>query len=274
MEFAATSQPRPGHSQSGPLTAEQVSFFERNGYLILPGQVSPAEQQAMLLAAQWGLSHEVGPLEFEAELHYPGAPQSLDAVGGRTIRRLKHAQGRHPVFTEVLSSPAIAGSLQQLLRGRVVLSLAHHNCIMTKQPRFSSETGWHQDIRYWAFERPELISAWLALGPEYPENGCLYVIPGSHRIPLRPEQMDDQIFLREDLAENAPLIAQKVPVELQPGDVLLFHCKTFHAASANHTEATKYSVVFTFRREDNLPLPGTRSATAELLLPDRESANN
>lgn len=226
----------------------------------------------MLAAAQWGLTHEVGPLEFEAELHYPGAPQSLESDGGRTIRRLKHAQGRHPIFTEFVSSETVAGALQELMEGRVVLSLAHHNCIMTKQPRFSSETGWHQDIRYWSFEKPELISVWLALGPERPENGCLYVIPGSHRIALRPEQMDAEIFLRPDFPENQPLIAQKVPVELEPGDVLLFHCKTFHAASRNKTEATKYSVVFTFRREDNMPLAGSRSDAAEVILPEWRGA--
>ncbi len=148
------------------------------------------------------------------------------------------------------------------------MPLAHHNCVMTKQPRYSSETGWHQDIRYWAFERPELVSVWLALGRETPENGCLYVIPGTHTLPISRDRLDDALFLRPDLPENATLIAQKVPVELEPGDVLFFHCRTFHAAGRNRTEQTKYSVVFTFRPADNPPRPETRSASMpELLLP-------
>lgn len=47
---------------------------------------------------------------------------------------------------------------------------------------------------------------------------------------------------------------------LLPGDVLLFHCNTFHAARANQTAAVKFSAVFTYYGPDNYPLPGTRSS--------------
>ena len=140
---------------------------------------------------------------------------------------------------------------------------------MTKQPRHSNDTGWNQDIRYWTFERPELVSAWLALGPEIPENGCLHLIPGSHRETYSGTRFDEDLFLREDLPENEPLIGKAVPARLEAGDVLFFHCRAFHAASRNHTESPKFSVVFTFRPEDNRPVPGTRSnGLPELLLPE------
>ena len=214
-----------------------------------------------------GVREEIAPIEYEAELHYPGAPESLQAVGGRTIRRLKQAHSRDFLFTEWMLRPEILGRLQQLLGPKIVCPLAHHNCIMTKQPQFSSETGWHQDIRYWSFQRPELVNAWIALGNERPENGCLQVIPGSHTLSLDRSRFDDALFFRADLAENQPLIATRQFVELAPGDVLFFHCKTLHAASRNATQETKYSVVFTFRAADNPPLPDTRSsALPELLL--------
>ena len=147
------------------------------------------------------------------------------------------------------------------------MPLAHHNCVMTKQPKFSSDTGWHQDIRYWSFQKPELVNAWLALGPERPENGCLKVIPGSHRMTYTPDQFDRDIFLRDDEPKNKPIIETQRHVVLDPGDVLFFHCLTFHAASRNHTTESKQSVVFTFRSADNLPVPGSRSAQSpELLL--------
>ena len=143
-----------------------------------------------------------------------------------------------------------------------------HNCIMTKQPRYSSETLWHQDIRYWSYERPELVSIWLALGRETPENGCLYLIPGTHRMAFSPDRFDDELFLRTEQADNAALIARKLPAALEPGDVLFFHCRTFHAAGRNRTGQTKFSVVFTFRPGDNPPRPSSRSASMpELVLP-------
>jgi phytanoyl-CoA hydroxylase len=137
---------------------------------------------------------------------------------------------------------------------------------LTKEPQFSSDTGWHQDIRYWSFQKPELVNAWLALGPERPENGCLKVIPGSHRLTYSPEQFDQAVFLRDDLPQNRPLIESQQHAVLEPGDVLFFHCLTFHAASRNHTGESKHSVVFTFRGAENLPTPGSRSAQSPELL--------
>jgi phytanoyl-CoA hydroxylase len=139
---------------------------------------------------------------------------------------------------------------------------------MTKSPQFSSETGWHQDIRYWSYTRPELVSAWLALGSERPDNGCLQLLPGTHREPISRDRLDVDLFLRPDLPQNQELIRDAVSAELGPGDVLLFHARTFHAAGANHTSETKLSVVFTYRGADNRPLPGSRSASLpELLIP-------
>jgi phytanoyl-CoA hydroxylase len=261
----------PGGSTDEPadcFSIEEVARFQRSGFVVARGLADPEICRQMMDCTRATLAAPFGPVEYEADLHYPGAPGSRAAAGGDTIRRLKEAHGRHPVFTQLVSQPSLLHRLQQLLGPQVVMPLAHHNCVMTKQPRYSSETGWHQDIRYWSFERPELVSVWLALGHEAPENGCLYVIPGTHTLPIGRDRLDDALFLRTDVAENAALIAQKVPVELEPGDVLFFHCRTFHAAGRNRTDETKYSVVFTFRPADNPPKPGTRSASMpELLLP-------
>lgn len=272
-----TSVPAAGSSQGlrgsrrepgDRFSSEEIAQFERSGFVIVRGLADPETCRQMLECTRATVDAPFGPVEYEADLQYPGAPGSRAAAGGDTIRRLKEIHGRHPVYTQFVAQPALVQRLQQLLGPQVVMPLAHHNCVMTKQPRYSSETGWHQDIRYWSFTRPELVSVWLALGRETPENGCLYLIPGTHTLPISRERLDDALFLRTDLAENAALVAEKVPAELESGDALIFHCRTFHAAGRNHTDQTKYSVVFTFRPADNPPRPGTRSASMpELLLP-------
>jgi phytanoyl-CoA hydroxylase len=164
------------------------------------------------------------------------------------------------VFRDWALSPLIASRLQQLLGAQVLLSQAHHNCIMTKLPAYSSLTQWHRDIRYWSFEKPELVSVWLALGEERLANGCLLLLPGSHRMEFAADQLDAAQFLRTDLAANQVLLNTQVAAELHPGDVLFFHSRLFHAAGNNQTADTKLSVVHTYRAADNRPLPGTRSA--------------
>jgi len=86
------------------------------------------------------------------------------------------------------------------------------------------------------------------------------VLPGSHAMEFLPEQLDAAQFLRRDAERNRALLATETPVELDPGDVLFFHCRLFHAAGANKTSETKFSVVHTYHAADNRPLAGTRSA--------------
>lgn len=262
VSIAVDRQADPG------LSPAEQEHFQRDGFLILRGFTAADRVARLRAVAEDQLRREIPPLEYEADLHYPGAPPSRSAEGGRTVRRLLQAQGRHPDFTEWLAQPALLIRLHQLLGSEVLMPLAHHNCIMTKQPRYSSDTGWHQDIRYWHFQRPELINVWLALGAEREHNGCLRLVPGSHRTMLGRERFDEALFFREDLPENRALLAQAVCAELEAGDVLLFHARALHAATRNFSEQTKFSAVFTFRPGDNRPLPGTRSASLpELLLP-------
>jgi phytanoyl-CoA hydroxylase len=242
----------------------EIEAFRRDGYLIRRGLVEAGACERMLKIARDELARAEPPLELEAEVRYPGAPASMEAPGGRTVRRLLRAYSRHHDFAEWAVGPEIAAALTQLIGPRVELSQVHHNCVMTKAPSHSSSTGWHRDIRYWSFESPELVSSWLALMREREDNGCLKVLPGSHLMTFGPGELDDAQFLRTDAPENAPLLAREVAVELDPGDVLFFDARLFHAAGRNITTETKFSVVFTYHDESNRPVPGSRSAS----LPD------
>ena len=241
--------------------AEDLARFRRDGYVIVRGLAERSVRERMLAVARAHLEGGVEPIEYEADTHYPGAPLSREAPGGRTVRRLLQAHARDAVFREWATSTMLAVRLSQLLGPRVELSQAHHNCVMTKSPGFSSETGWHRDIRYWSFERAELVSVWLALGPEHRRNGCLLVLPGTHAIELDRSRLDEAQFLRMDAPENEPLLKTEVAVELAAGDVLFFHCRLLHAAGRNATAEPKFSPVFTYHAADDRPLPGTRSAS-------------
>jgi len=243
------------------LSHAELERFQRDGYFIRRGLVVAGSCRAMLEIAQGELAGAVPPLELEAEVRYEGAPASLDAPGGRTVRRLLRAYSRHKEFAEWALDIEVAGALTQLLGPEVELSQAHHNCVMTKAPSHSSSTGWHRDVRYWSFQRPELVSTWLALNRERDDNGCLKVLPGSHLMKFAPRQLDEAQFLRTDAADNAALLALQVAVELDPGDVLFFDARIFHAAGRNTTSETKFSVVFTYHAAANRPLPGSRSAS-------------
>ncbi len=253
--------------QEEQFTEFELGEFQLDGFVIVRNLIPESYRTRILAVTHRDAAAHYGDIEYEADLNYPGAPSSRDAAGGRTIRRLRQAFSRDPVFSELVKERFLLNRLKQLLGPQLVMPLVHHNCIMTKHPQFSSDTGWHQDTRYWSFMSPELINVWIALGNETLNNGCLRLLPGTHTQPLRRDQLDDDLFLREDLDENQRWLQSAVVAELQAGDVLFFHARSFHAATRNYSSETKYSAVFTFRSMDNLPLPETRSAALpELLL--------
>ena len=236
-----------------------ASVFQRDGFVVVKGLVEAAMCKDIRASVEEALDPLLGPAEFEADVGYPGAPAGLEAAGGRTPRRLLHAVSRFPGLREWATGPPLRRELVEFLGGPPMLSQCHHNCVMTKYPGYSSATLWHQDIRYWSFDRPELVTVWLALGDETSRNGALKIIPGSHRLELDRGRFDRDLFLRPGLPENKALIRQAQEVVLQMGDVLFFHCRAIHAAGKNRSEGVKLSCVFTYHAVGNRPIPGTRS---------------
>lgn len=235
--------------------------FARDGYFVARGFCDPSVCARLAAEVRAALKPVLGPAEYEADVGYPGAPSDRRAPGGDTPRRLLHAYSRFADLREFAAGAELRRWLQALMgTQQICLSQCHHNCVMTKAPGYSSATLWHQDVRYWAYERPDLVSVWLALGRESEENGALQVIPGSHRLSYAPDQLDELKFLRPERPENQALIAQAKTVALEAGDVLFFHCRTFHAAGRNCTDELKLSCVFTYHDAANRPREGTRSA--------------
>lgn len=245
----------------GLMTDIDVAAFKRDGYIVVPSLADEDECSRMRDVAARHLAAGLAPVEYEVDVQYPGAPQDRVSEGGHTVRRLLNACSRHALFLDWATGPGVGGYLRQLFEGDdILLSQCHHNCVMTKQPGYSSATVWHQDNRYWSFDHRNLISVWLALGDETRSNGCLRVLPGSHLLDMEPGRFDAALFLRTDLAENKRLVATARTVELARGDVLFFHSRLFHAAGRNLTPEVKYSAVFTYHEASNRPIEGTRSA--------------
>jgi phytanoyl-CoA hydroxylase len=228
--------------------------------VVVPNLLS-GEQLADLNREAWEqLSSRAAPLELEADIHYPGAPESRSATGGDTVRRLLNVYDRSPVFAQCATAEVLRDWMESYFEEATLMSRAHHNCLMTKHPRYGSLTGWHRDIRYWSFQRDDLVSVWIALGEETVTNGALWVVPGSHRAHLAVDQFDQAKFFRVDREDNAKIVGTAVSPRLRPGDALFFHCKTLHSAGQNFTAAIKFSLVFTYHGVGNTPVAGTRSA--------------
>lgn len=241
------------------LTDEQLNEFNKNGFLVLKNFADTELCDEILEKAKYHLENKIAPIETEQEY------MNLDK-NTITVRRLRQVYDREEVFQKWMTNDKIRPILKQILNDTPILTLAHHNSIMTKLPHDSTRTFWHQDRRYWHFENNNLVSVWLSLGDEFLENGLLEFIPASHKIEFSKDRFDEVDNFLDENEENKKLIATKVHTNLQKGDVVLFHCKTLHHASKNNTDTPKISFVYTVRASENKPLKNTRSDFKEVIL--------
>ena len=249
------------------LTSEEILKFQADGFIVKRQLIDMTLLNEIRNQTKNHLKLRLPPFELEAEVGYPKAPKSIDDEGGETIRRLLLVYSRDLAFREWGKNKVIKSILQQLFESdEIYLVQSHHNCVMTKQPEYSSKTMWHRDVRYWRFATDELINSWLAMGTECNENGCLKVIPGSHLLNINKAFIDDELFLKVDHPENAALFEKSIDVEMNAGDVLFFHAGLFHAANHNQTEQAKYSLVYSYHGEKNKPLPDSKSTIYEEVL--------
>jgi len=239
----------------------ELGALRDHGYAVVPGFVPPDDLSHLNEVARRQLALRADPVEFEADLQYPGAPPSRTAAGGETVRRLLDAYARDPAFAAIARSPRVRAWMRAYFAEDVVMSRAHHNCLMTKHPRYGSLTGWHRDVRYWSFQREDLVSMWLALGTEEVVNGALWFVPGSHEMDFDAAQFDAAKFFQADAPGNANIIKTAVSPLLAPGDAVFFHARTLHSAGRNETAQVKFSLVYTYHAASNTPLAGSRSAS-------------
>ena len=250
------------------LTQTQLDDFNTNGFLVLKNFLASEECEAILDVAKAHLKHKIEPIETEVDYGEKSQAyrtnvtdyNSIEKEKSVTVRRLRQVYQRDILFKNWMESEKIRPILKQILEDEVVLTTAHHNSIMTKMPKSSSETAWHQDRRYWSFSNDNLVSIWLALGEENSENGVLEFIPQSHKMKFLEEQFGEKEYFTLDHPLNMSLIETKESTILKQGDVVLFHCRLLHRANANKSEFPKISFVYTVRGERTSVAKGSRSA--------------
>ena len=257
------------------LTQHQLDAFNRDGFLILHDFVDTKECEAILDVALAHLKHKIEPLETEIDYGIKSQEYrtdisdygSIEKSGEVTVRRLRQVYNRDILFKNWMENQEIRPVLKQILEDDVVITLAHHNSIMTKMPYSSTHTEWHQDRRYWSYDGDNLVSIWLALGEENSQNGVLEFIPKSHTLEFLEEQFEEKEYFSTTHPLNMSLIETKQSYLLNRGDVVIFHSKLLHRANANNTKSPKVSFVYTVKGKSVNVIKNSRSAQySEILL--------
>jgi ectoine hydroxylase-related dioxygenase (phytanoyl-CoA dioxygenase family) len=109
-----------------------------------------------------------------------------------------------------------------------------------KNPEGKREFPWHQDSGYIVVDPLVYLTCWLAMEDATLENGCIWVVPGSHRQGLVEHRQTPIGLQCYEGDENA------IPVELRKGSVALFSSLLFHRSGPNFSKGTRKGYVIQY----------------------------
>jgi len=218
------------------LTPEQISSYQRDGFLAHRGFLSPGEVDELKGAI----------LETIA-----GMGEKYKIAGGGPDREDKDDY-YSKVFTQRLNLWRANDTIKRYMLnadlGHALCQLAGvegmrvwHDQALIKEP-FGHPTAWHLDNPYWSFYSRDAISIWIALEDATLENGCMWFVPGTHHMATF-----DNVGISQDLAGLFKIYPKMgeidpVPVTMKAGDCSFHNGLTAHGAGANMTRKRRIAM--------------------------------
>jgi len=226
-----------------PLTESQVRSYVDDGFLIVPEVLSTAQIDE--------LSQETVKI-MRGKYDCPAFKPIPDSVSDEEVLlnflSMMNAHSISPVLRQYTADPLISGMLSQLVGAHIPFWDGSVKCLQSlvfvKSPGMPGQ-AWHQDELYLATRDRSLAGVWIALDDATTENGCLYVIPGSHRTSYLYPQRDQT---RPDDWDQYPESygfddSKRVPVEVKAGSVIFFNGYILHCSFKNRSQINRRSMV-------------------------------
>jgi ectoine hydroxylase-related dioxygenase (phytanoyl-CoA dioxygenase family) len=196
------------------------------------------------LAATFERDGYVSPIRIhssEAAERVRAAFDRLEAAEGRERSQIG-LQDRHfdqPFVWELATDPAILDVVQAAVGPDVLLLATHFFCkypsVGEAEARF---VAWHQDVTYWGLEPPLAVTAWYAVDDADAENGCMRVIPGTHR-QIREHGKSavagNLLSINQEVSVTADEERRAVDIPLRAGEMSLHHGMLIHGSNPNRS---------------------------------------
>lgn len=205
-----------------------VADFSRNGFAVLD-PILDAERLDRVRAEGLAVCRgERG--DFEGLLPVPAGTSDDDVL--RSYLCIHQPHKISPALRSVMSETAVVAALREVI-GPNVKSM---QSIFFIKSEHKPGQAWHQDEYFIPTRDRSLTAAWIALDDATTENGCLWVLPGSHRegVIYPDREQDDDRFDCTDEAYDFPWSDEEaVPVQVPAGSVVLFNGYLLHRSLPN-----------------------------------------
>lgn len=222
---------------------EQINSFIEQGYLVVPDLVSTSEVDE-ICGDMVELARGTYPCDSLKSLSQDTSPEAVL----QQILCIHQPHYVSPVIEKYVRHPQICGVLSQITAAHLPFwdgsVMCMQSMMFVKPPGFQGQ-AWHQDEVYIPTRDRSLVGAWIALDDATIDNGCLYILPESHRegllFPQRehgnPDEFDfaPQSYGFDDSTE--------IPVEVKRGSVVFFNGYLLHRSPKNRSDIYRRALV-------------------------------
>lgn len=230
------------HTRRGvpTLTTQQKIFYEENGYILIENNVNHKLldecTQRFVNICNGETDHDVGLIMKDPVLRHQ------NVKGEYLINKFQDFL-YDKIFWKYASDDNVVDVVEAIIGPNVT---AAHSMFINKPP--NTEEGaslhpLHQDMHYFPF-RPadKIVASWTAVERVDERNGCLYVIPGSHKGPLYehtyPEGFKNKMYHGVQGMDHVP----KKFVIMEKGDTVFFHPHLLHGSGPNKTQGFRKAI--------------------------------
>jgi phytanoyl-CoA hydroxylase len=234
--------------------AAQRRFFDDNGYLVVPDILSPtqlAELRGMIdRVLQGTLKPDAPNLQGSLDdftIQWEPAIREDPAIAReQKIRIVFHLCHTHAFFWRHATRPEVLDVVENLLGTGVNL---YTDQMFVKPARHGSDVPFHQDSGYWPSVEGGILSCWMAIDDATVENGCVHVVPGTHKA-LVPHHEFDHPTQPLGLLESEIDVSKEIPVELKAGSAMFHHSYLIHRSFPNRSDRGRRGLVTIYMPSD------------------------
>jgi phytanoyl-CoA hydroxylase len=222
------------------VTESQLDFWDKNGYLAIEGVVSERETEQLRAALDRLTDRAEGLTESTDRFKLQAFG---DSGGGHAVQQIAEPHELAPEWMALCRDQRILDVVESLLGPNILL---YYSMLMMKPARQGFRAPWHQDFAFFVHDRAALVAVQLYLDDSTLENGCIHVVPGSHKLGLLNHFRDGQ-FTEVVEGDTSAFDAQQTAVPVKAGGIAVWHCLTLHSSPPNTSESPRRAIVFEYK---------------------------
>jgi len=229
---------------AAPLSSDQRRHYDERGYLLLRGFFEPealkAFDERFLAIVEGRVEPAPAMLVMKDIMVAKGAVRPGGAP--EAIAKVQDYHEDPVLYGEYACSEKLLDRVEGFI-GPDIKTI--HTMLINKPPDVDGRHPLHQDLLYFPFRPADrIVASWTALEPCTRENGCLVVVPGTHKGDLRKHENPDWEWLNLGYfgAEGVDADSERVHLEMEPGDTVFFHPLLIHGSGRNRTRGFRRAI--------------------------------